>query len=757
MDSPQTRRIRTLGILAHIDAGKTSLTERLLYVSGRIRQAGAVDQGTTATDYLEIERERGITVKAAAVGLSWKGVDVRIVDTPGHVDFGGEVARSVRVLDSAIVLLCGVAGIQSRTEAIFKACESRSLPRIYFINKLDRRGASFDRVYSELRGSLDSRAIALQLPIGMGEGFSGLVDLVSMRAYTSAQNDGSRRASGFISLGNSDLVNEPIPEELKPVAIAARSALVEVLAEGDEGMLSAYAEGREPSPTELRLAIRGAALERRIMPVLCGSAFEDLSPALLLDAAVAYLPEPLEAGCPEGFSLSSGSLSGSSAARKAAFSDAFHDSRRERRRASSDDFFSAFIFKTSVDEHFGRLSWGRVWSGKILPRDRVLEASTGKLALIRAMLSPEASSMAEVASAEAGDIVAFALQSVSGKDRDKAEGSARPASNASASRVTASSCGEESLGASGATLCDPRKAIVYEAIAFSEPVVSMALEPRTKEDSGKLKAGVAALVESDPSLRAREDRETGRLLLEGLGELHLEVAVDRLEREYGARVRAGRPSVAFKEGLIGSARARMDFDRDENGERLKALVGLFLSPGKRGGGLELDFSSGLKPSLEAQSAVRRGLEAALSVGPASGYPVEDASVLVEEFVTGSGRGGSRKEAKAEELAVEIATSLAARECLIAAGALLLEPWMRVELLVTEERLGEAMQALTGREGRIEAVEDRGDGKLVIGSAPLRALFGFATELGSATAGRASYSARFSRYQAANRAGTGIGA
>ena len=706
---------RNIGILAHIDAGKTSLTERLLYVAGRIRAPGAVDSGTTATDYLEVERERGITVKAAAARLSWNrcgapGVDAKgigsaaeyridLIDTPGHVDFGSEVERSLRALDGAVVLLCAVAGVQSRTETLYRACLRRGAPRIVFVNKMDRRGASFERALCDLQRSLDPRAVAVQIPWGEGESFRGVVDLVEMRAYdfeASAEESSPAAAPAPPECVEASArpVPAPLPDSLREAALAARARLVESLAADDDGLMEDFAAGRESGSGKLRAALREATLACRVAPVLCGTAFRDAAAALLLDAVADYLPSPSEAGCPEAVDPASGAAL--------------------RLEASPNASFSALVFKTGTDPSFGQVAWARVWSGSASPGDRLLDARSGVTLRLSRVFFIQANRLEATPRAEAGDIVGLALSPQ------------RP-------------------GLTGATLCDPARPLLYEQIRFEDPVVSLAIEPRTKADLDALKAAVAALVAEDPSLRASEDPQTGRVELAGSGELHLEVAAERLAREYGARVRVGRPRVAFREALAGRASAREDFDRELGGERVRASVAIELGPGPRGSGFSFVVAPELRVSTVLALAARRGAEAALCVGPTAGFPLGDAELRVVEMVA-PGKGGSGSPGKGPERAVEIAASIAAGRAAREAGSRVLEPVMRLEIETAEECLGQAVQALSARGGRVESVDAGSEGRVVSGTAPLRRLFGFAGELRSATGGRASYQTRFEGFE-----------
>jgi len=681
--------LRNIGILAHIDAGKTSLTERLLVAAGRIREAGAVDEGTTATDYLEIERERGITVKAAAARLDWGGgCRINLIDTPGHVDFGAEVERSLRALDGAVVLVCGVAGVQSRTETLYRACLRRGAPRILFVNKMDRRGASFERALGDVRRVLDPLAVAIQIPWGEGEEFRGIVDLVEMRAIDF--DDAAEGAAPRAAAPRETPRLTRLPPELREAAEAARGRLVEALAEGDEALMGDFVAGRDPEPARLRAALREATVAGRAVPVLCGTAFRDEAAALLLDAVVDYLPSPAEAPCPEAADPAGGPPI--------------------RPRPEAGESFSALVFKAGADQRFGPVAWTRVWSGAARAGDRLLDARSGEMLRITRIFSIHADRLEAEEEARAGDIVGLALS-------------------------------PQRAGLTGASLCGPERPLLFEPIAFAQPVASLAIEPRTRADLDALKAAVAALVAEDPSLGFREDPQTGRVELSGSGELHLEVAAERLAREHGARVRVGRPRVAFREALAGRAEAREDFDRELGGERCRALVRLELAPGAEGSGFSFSAAPEARVPPALALAARRGIEAALSVGPAAGFPLGDAAArLLEAAAPGATSG------RLAERAVEIAASIAAGRAAREAGSSVLEPAMRIEIEAPEDCLGQAAAALSGRGGRVESVEATPEGRLVVGAAPLRRLFGFAGELRSCSAGRASYQAAFLGYE-----------
>jgi|GEM_PF-85439 elongation factor G len=733
------RSLRNIGILAHIDAGKTSLTERLLYISGRIRSPGDIDDGTTVTDYLQVERERGITVKAAAARLEWMrrstapaipdgraaieggstagfgetgALHINLIDTPGHVDFSSEVGRSLRALDGAVVLVCAVAGVQSRTEVLYRACARREVATLAFVNKMDRKGASFERALGDFSSILDPGAVAVQLPWGEGEYFRGVVDLVEMIAYDFSASDSaaevaeSGKRPSPVGLGPGRPEPRPIPPELAALAARARATLAEALAggaggaDGDPAILEDFVAGRESSPERLRAGLRAATLAGRVTPVLCGSAFSDGAASLLLDAVADYLPSPEEAVRPKAVDPATGEVVA----------------------IGPGDPFSGLVFKTGADPHFGRLSWLRVRSGKIAAGDKVLDVGAGRIVRITRIFGIHADRLEDAAEAIDGDIVALALG---------AQGAVESASSA--------------IGVTGTTLCYPLRPILYEPIEFDEPVVSLALEPRTREDGERLRKGAAALADEDPSIRLREDPQTGRIELSGMGELHLEVAADRLARDFGARFRIGRPRVAYRELLSSSARGEEDFDRDLGGERARARVALRLGPGSDVKGFSFEVSPSLRLPPSIIAAARRGAEAALSAGPTSGFPLEGALVVLESL---SLPGASLSSpGKVAERGIEIASSLAATRALRDAGTRVVEPVMRIEMTVPQDFLGAAAAAVSGRGGRIESMDAApAGGSIISGAAPLRRLFGFASELRSATEGRAEYAARFMRFE-----------
>jgi len=589
--------IRNIGVLAHVDAGKTSITEKMLHLAGLRRQAGSVDEGTTATDYLSVERLHGITVKSAAVRFGWKGTDVRLIDTPGHVDFGNEVTRALRILDGAVIALCAVSGVQARTEVIAAACARRRLPRLYFINKMDRTGAAFDGVVRNLTAALEPSAVAFQVPLFEDRTWVGVADLVGMRAWRFGAGEGDPGAAVEASLAD-------FPESAAAIA-AARARLVERLAERDEGILSLYADNREVPAETLAAAAAIQVRDCLLAPVFCGSAFVDGSVGLLLDAVISFLPSPAEAAVPGGVSPRGG----------------------EPVVTKPDPAgpVAAFVFKAFVGDSGELLAWTRVWSGTLASGRKLVDARTGKLVAIRKIFGIQAESLIELAEAGPGEVVAL-----------RADG-LEP----------------------GASLCEKGALVVFEPLDTPEPVVSQVIEPPTLQDLAPLRRALEAMSLEDLSLRVSEEKETGRFEVAGQGELHLDIVAERLRREYGLRVRTGNPRVNFRERLAKPASAREDFDRDFGGERIRLSVAIKVEPLREGPACEILVSPALKLAPPYLAALRRGAEAALAVGPAEGWPMEAIRLTLIDFAPpagGTGRSGETAVEAATALAARRALS-----------------------------------------------------------------------------------------------------
>ncbi len=669
--------LRNIGILAHIDAGKTSLTEALLFLSGSIRCVGSVDQGNTETDWMAIERERGITISAAATHCQWKGTRIVILDTPGHVDFNAEVRRSLRVMDGAVILLCGVAGVQAQTEPVLKACRQAALPMLFFVNKLDRRGASLGRVLADLRSQLDIPVIPLQCPLVLEDKFLGMFDLMRPFFHPASCYEHGGPGSKFVDA-----------PELYPPYIDLRAALWEAAAELDDSLMESFVAGRAPDAERLAAVLSRAASSGQVAVLLGGSAISPDTLPGLLDGILAYLPSPEDSRPPLGVDPRNGSPA--------------------CRRLSSDESFSALAFKQTNVESLGRLVYLRVFSGRLKSGQRVWDASLGRFVKVLGLYRLRASRTEAVDEALAGDIVA------------------------------ASGLADVQTGHS---LCDPGNPIIYEPIEFQEPVMSIVIEPRDSGQGAALAQAATNLVEEDPSLRLGEEAGSGRLRLSGIGELQIEVALDRLSREYGLKgLRIGKPEVNYRETISVAGKGEGLFDREVDYRRHFARVFLKAQPGERGSGISLVINNqekGKKQGLFAQAALR-GARGALESFGGFGYPLADVAVEILSLEI---------DAKdSSELAFEAAASMAARIALLDAKPIILEPYMRLEVGLPEDALGSVLERIKGRQGRIELIEDAPDGKVVSAYLSMRTLFGLAGELRSDASGRLTLSQRFSHYE-----------
>lgn len=704
--------IRNIGVLAHVDAGKTSITEKMLFLAGLRREAGAVDDGTTATDYLAVERLHGITVKSAAVRFDWRGRAVHLIDTPGHVDFGNEVDRALRILDGAVIALCAVSGVQARTEVIAKAAADRKLPRLYFINKMDRTGADFSGVVQDLRAMLEPDAVAIQSPIFEGRKWLGIVDLISMEPhyFTGDENleaaDCSDAASsqagtgldggGLDGTGNlkpnaqndtPPLARAALSASSKTAALAARALLLEKLAERDEEVLALYASNQDVPPELLARAASRAVKACGIVPVLCGSAFVDCSIGFLLDAVIALLPSPAEAKVPAGT-----------------------DPRTQTAltiRPDEKTHLAAFVFKTLRDSAGDNYAWTRIWSGSLHAGRKVFEARSSKDITVKKIFGIHAESLSELKEAGAGEVVALMT---AGLDP-------------------------------GASLCERSFPIVFEALKIPEPVVSQIMEANSAQDVAAIRQALESLAVEDLSLGVREERETGRFEVSGQGELHLDIVAERLRREFGLRIRTGNPRVNCRERLVRQATVKEDFDHDFGGERIRVAVEITVRSGGDGTENEVTSAPGLRLQPQFMAAARRGAESAISVGPLRGWPMEAVHVAIVSLVpppNGSGRNG--------ETAVEAATAMATRRALLEAGSEILEPIMQIDIECPDENFGPVLNVISARGGRIESVEDGIGQKTISAQAPMRGLFGFAGELRSMSRGRAQLQARFKSYE-----------
>jgi elongation factor G len=667
-------RIRNIGIAAHIDAGKTTTTERILFYTGVSHRMGEVHDGQAIMDWMAQEQERGITITSAATTCYWQKHRINIIDTPGHVDFTMEVERSLRVLDGMVAVLCAVGGVEPQSETVWRQAERYGVPRICFINKLDRVGADPARCLVQMRERLKAHPILLQLPVGREEGFIGLVDLIANKAVLYDQQ----------TLGTEFRV-EAVPAEMEQEVKAAREALIEALAEADDEVMEHYLEGRDMTPETLRAGLRRATLGLRAVPVLLGSAFKNKGVQPLLDAVVDYLPSPLDVPPVEGLN---------------------EDGGVETRRASDDEPFSALAFKIMTDPYVGHLTFLRVYSGWLGSGSQVYNVTKGTKEKIGRLLKMHANEREEIKEIFAGDIVA-----------------------AVGLRGTTT----------GDTLCDPGRRIMLESLHVPEPVVHVAVEPRSKADQDHLSLALEKIAMEDPSFRTHTDEDSGEIIISGMGELHLEIIVDRLLREFHVQANVGRPKVAYRETITRAVEAEGRYVRQTGGRGQYGHVWLRLEPGEPASGLDFSIAvvGGVVPR-EFFRAIEDGVRQAATRGVLSGHPATDLKVTLYD--------GSYHEVDSSERAFTIAASMAFKEGFKKAGPILLEPIMDVEAVMPEEFVGEVMSDFPSRRGRIRGMETHGGVRTVAADVPLSEMFGYATDLRSATQGRASFSMQFSRYE-----------
>lgn len=666
--------IRNIGVVAHIDAGKTTTTERILYYSGKVHKMGEVHDGTAVMDWMAQEQERGITITSADTTCFWRNRQINIIDTPGHVDFTAEVERSLRVLDGAIGVFCAVGGVQPQSETVWRQADRYGVPRIAFINKMDRTGANFGRVVEEMRQKLHALALPLQLPIGAEDAFEGVVDLIGMRAL---------RFEG--ELGSTVAVSE-IPEALKEEAAAARERMLETVAESSEALLNLYLESGDLPEDKIREGIREATIHGHLVPVLCGSSFHDQGIQPLLDAVVDYLPSPLDVPPIQG---------------RHPKTDA-----EEVRKAEDDGPLCVLAFKVATDPFVGKLVYVRIYSGVLRKAANVWNPRTQKRERVMRLLRLHANQRTEVDALWAGEIGAIA--------------------------------GIKGVG-SGDTLCAEQKAIVLERISFPEPVISMAIEPKTQADKEKMQTALAELADEDPTFRVGVNPETGQTIIQGMGELHLEILRDRMVREFRVQANAGQPMVAYKETVTTLARQVNEFDRMLGDKHHFARVEVTVEGQPRGEGNAVEFhvSNEVLPR-EYHSYIEEGIRDGLSTGILSNYPLVDIRVTVT--------GGGFHPVDSSEIAFRTAASMALREAVGAAKPALLEPLMSLEITTPEEHLGDVLADLNTRRGQVSDMTTRDDLRLIKATVPLAELFGYATTLRSLSKGRASYSMEPDRFE-----------
>jgi elongation factor G len=682
-------RTRNIGIMAHIDAGKTTTTERILFYTGITYKIGEVHEGTAVMDWMEQEQERGITITSAATTCFWRDHRINIIDTPGHVDFTAEVERSLRVLDGAVAVFDSVAGVEPQSETVWRQADKYRVPRICFVNKMDRIGADFKRTFEQIVSKLGGNPVAVQLPIGSEDKFVGVVDLVKMKSITYKDE----------TMGADYIVGE-IPADMQAEAQHYREQLIEKVSEADDKLLEKYLHGEEITEDEIKVALRkrvntsvhstGDKAEPAFVPVICGSAFKNKGVQPLLDAVVDYLPSPVEVPSITGFDPNKGP-------------DAVIE-----RPAADDAPFAALAFKIMTDPFVGQLTFIRVYSGVMTSGTTVYNATKGRSERIGRLLKMHANKREEIKEVYAGDIAAaVGLRSVS----------------------------------TGDTICDEKKPVVLEAMDFPEPVIQLAIEPKTKADQEKLGAGLQKLMAEDPTFRVNTDQQTGQTVIAGMGELHLEIIVDRLKREFNVEASVGRPQVAYKETLTRPADGEGRYVRQTGGRGQYGHAKIHLYPGEPGTGylFENEIVGGAIPK-EYIKPIDEGIKEALTRGVLAGYPVDDVRIELYD--------GSYHDVDSSEMAFKIAGSMAFQDAAKKAKPVLLEPMMRVEVVVPKEHMGDVMGNLSSRRGQIQAQEDRGGTQIINARVPLSEMFGYATDLRSRTQGRATYSMHFDRYEPA---------
>ncbi|KEZ49158.1 MULTISPECIES: elongation factor G [Metabacillus] len=667
-------KTRNIGIMAHIDAGKTTTTERVLFYTGRIHKIGETHEGASQMDWMEQEQERGITITSAATTAQWKGHRVNIIDTPGHVDFTVEVERSLRVLDGAVAVLDAQSGVEPQTETVWRQATTYGVPRVVFVNKMDKIGADFLYSVKTLHDRLEANAHPIQLPIGAEDQFEGIIDLVDNVAYFYEDDLGTRSEA------------KEIPEEYKDLAEEWRGKLVEAVAELDEELMMKYLEGEELTIDELKAGIRKGTVNVEFYPVICGSAFKNKGVQLMLDAVLDYLPSPLDVPAIKGITP---------------------DTEEEVIRESSDEGpFSALAFKVMTDPYVGKLTFFRVYSGVLNSGSYVQNSTKGKRERVGRILQMHANSREEISTVYAGDIAA----AVGLKDTT-----------------------------TGDTLCDEKSLVILESMEFPEPVISLSVEPKSKADQDKMSTALSKLSEEDPTFKAHTDTETGQTIISGMGELHLDIIVDRMRREFKVEANVGAPQVAYRETFRGSAKVEGKFARQSGGRGQFGHVWIEFEPNEEGKGFEFHnkIVGGVVPR-EYIPAVGAGLEDSMKNGVLAGYPLIDVKASLVD--------GSYHDVDSSEMAFKIAASMALKNAVSKCNPVILEPVMKVEVVIPDEYMGDIMGDITSRRGRVEGMEARGNAQVVRAMVPLSEMFGYATALRSNTQGRGTFSMHFDHYE-----------
>jgi len=674
--------VRNIGIMAHIDAGKTTTTERILYYTGRLHRMGEVHDGGATMDWMEQEKERGITITSAATTCFWEPKDgnfvdvkhrINIIDTPGHVDFTVEVERSLRVLDGAVALFCAVGGVEPQSETVWRQANKYKVPRIAYVNKMDRVGADFYAAVKAVKERLGANPVPIQIPIGQGEIFAGVVDLIRMKGIIYDKEDGST------------FEEVEIPHDLETEAKHWRINMLEAVSEVDETLLEKYLEGEDITEAEVRKVLREATLNGSIIPALCGSSFKNKGVQFMLDAVIEYLPSPVDVGSVTGHHPG--------------------DDSEISRKPSDDEPFAGLAFKIATDPFVGKLTFFRVYSGVLEAGSYVLNALTGKKERVGRLMQMHSNKREDRDAVFAGDIAA----AVGLKDVK-----------------------------TGDTLCDAGKPIVLEKMVFPEPVIQIAIEPKTKADSDKLGVSLGKLAEEDPTFRVSSDEETGQTLIAGMGELHLEVLVDRLKREFKVEANVGQPQVAYRETIRGTVEHEGKFVRQSGGKGQFGLVNIKVEPLEEGKGYEfVDAIKGGVVPKEYIPAVSAGIQEAMKDGVVAGYPVQDVKVTLYD--------GKYHDVDSSEMSFKIAGSIGFKGAARKANPVLLEPIMKVEVITPEEYLGDVMGDLSSRRGHIDGMGERAGAQFVKASVPLAQMFGYSTVLRSMTQGRANYTMEFECY------------
>lgn len=668
-------RVRNIGVIAHIDAGKTTVSERILYYTGKTYKIGEVHEGTAVMDWMEQERERGITITSAATTTFWRDFQINLIDTPGHIDFTAEVQRSLRVLDGGIVVFDAVAGVQPQSETVWRQADRFKVPRLAFINKMDRVGADFWRTIDMIVDRLSARPVAIQIPMGKEANFEGIVDLITGQAIV------------YVGELGADQEIREVPVEMKAEVADARDHMIALIADTDEILGDKYLSGGTITEEELRAALRRATIANSLVPVLCGSALKNKGVQLVLDAVVDLLPSPVDIPPVVGITMGNGT--------------------EQTRRADEEEPLSALAFKIVTDPYVGRLAYIRVYSGKLATGTTVLNATKNQRERIGRLLRMHANSREEIGEIYAGDIAAV----VGPKNTF-----------------------------TGDTLCDPHKPVVLEAIKFPEPVISVAIEPKTKADQEKMSEALRRLAEEDPTFRVRSDEETGQTLISGMGELHLDVLVDRMLREFRVGANVGKPQVAYRETITRSVKAEGRFVRQTGGKGQYGHCWLELEPLEAGKGFEfVNAIRGAAIPGEFIPAIEKGVREALDSGVVAGYPVVDIRVRVVD--------GSYHEVDSNEMAFKIAGSMAFKSGAQRAGPVLLEPIMRVEVTIPEGFMGDVIGDLSSRRAHVEGMDTHAGGTVAVNAyVPLAGMFGYATDLRSMTQGRGTFTMEFDHYE-----------